>query len=349
MDLSLIFRYVPGERKTCEWSLHPKEEDSSDSSNGPSNGRQIVSSPVSAHLVTARSAFGGDAATASEAYPSDVAGAHGRVTGAEGGTDARLNAFHGGDGAVRGDASRESATDAVASVMCEAPEEGGAAGASSAGVCASDVADAPGAAAAAQCAATDAASSREDAAECLRGLVYAFCADVGEAAEAEAEASGDARTPPSSSSSSCFYDGRLLEAASVPEEAPRNAFWGAFACNRVCAVDQSEGSSTAASGSSTAASGSSTAVEATTRVEAEVRCLPGSARCELGAVRRFAAGEAADARRRDPEGIRAEVWASEDFLGANRGAVLEEAPAHVTADSLHGWGVNPYLRGGGRR
>ena len=347
VDLSLIFRYVPGERKTCEWSLHPKEEDSSDSSNGPSNGRQIVSSPVSAHLVTARSAFGGDAATASEAYPSDVAGAHGRVTGAEGGTDARLNAFHGGDGAVRGDASRESATDAVASVMCEAPEEGGAAGASSAGVCASDVADAPGAAAAAQCAATDAASSREDAAECLRGLVYAFCADVGEAAEAEA--SGDARTPPSSSSSSCFYDGRLLEAASVPEEAPRNAFWGAFACNRVCAVDQSEGSSTAASGSSTAASGSSTAVEATTRVEAEVRCLPGSARCELGAIRRFAAGEAADARRRDPEGIRAEVWASEDFLGANRGAVLEEAPAHVTADSLHGWGVNPYLRGGGRR
>jgi hypothetical protein len=302
VDLSLIFRYVPGERKTCEWSLHPKEEDSSDSSNGPSNGRQIVSSPVSAHLVTARSAFGGDAATASEAYPSDVAGAHGRVTGAEGGTDARLNAFHGGDGAVRGDASRESATDAVASVMCEAPEEGFRAGASSSssGVCASDVADAPGAAAAAQCAATDAASSREDAAECLRGLVYAFCADVGEAAEAEAEAeaSGDARTPPSSSSSSCFYDGRLLEAASVPEEAPRNAFWGAFACNRVCAVDQSEGSSTAASGSSTAASGSSTA---------------------------------------------------EDFLGANRGAVLEEAPAHVTADSLHGWGVNPYLRGGGRR
>jgi hypothetical protein len=222
--------------------------------------------------------------------------------------------------------------------MCEAPEEGGAGASASSGVCASDVADAPGAAAAAQCAATDAASSREDAAECLRGLVYAFCADVGEAAEAEAEAeaeaSGDARSS-SSSSSSCFYDGRLLEAASVPEGAPRNAFWGAFACNRVCAVDP-EGSS-----GSTAA--------ATTRVEAEVRCLPGSARCELGEVRRFAAGEAADARRRDPEGIRAEVWASEDFLGANRGAVLEEAPALVTADSLHGWGENPYLRGGGRR
>ena len=91
VDLSLIFRYVPGERKTCEWSLHPKEDSDSDSSNGPSNGRQIISSPVSAHLVTARSAFGGDAATASEAYPSDVAGAHGRVTGAEGGTDARLS------------------------------------------------------------------------------------------------------------------------------------------------------------------------------------------------------------------------------------------------------------------
>ena len=70
------------------------------------------------------------------------------------------------------------------------------------------------------------------------------------------------------------------------------------------------------------------------------------ARRDSPAVRR---GEAADARRRDPEGIRAEVWASEEFLGANRGAVLEEAPAHVTADSLHGWGVNPYLRGGGRR
>ena len=160
-------------------------------------------------------------------------------------------------------------------------------------------------------------STRDDTTACLRGLVAAACGRVNGLLRREG-ADGDAKHK----TKKCHVDGRLLRDADASDA---GLMYGVLACNEVCVGDGDRiGNKT----ESVAAFG---------RVEVDVTCAPGEA-CAAGEVRRYAAGAAADARRKQSSLEHSEEGLFPDLDVAT--IVAEATPPPPALDSSQGYGIH---------
>jgi hypothetical protein len=125
------------------------------------------------------------------------------------------------------------------------------------------------------------------------------------------------KTSSHDTSRKCRADGRLLRDA---EAADAGLVYGTLACNEVCG-DETEEETSRRGG----------------RVEVDVTCAPGEA-CAAGEVRRFAAGAAADARRKQSAASDSEVGL---FPTLDVETIVAEAtPPPPALDSSQGYGIH---------
>jgi hypothetical protein len=158
-------------------------------------------------------------------------------------------------------------------------------------------------------------STRDDTTACLRGLVMAACGRVN--LRQEGEPLGDAKHD-----KKCHVDGRLLRDADASDA---GLVYGVLACNEVCVGGDEDGN------------GNESEPRAFGRVEVDVTCAPGEA-CAAGEVRRYAAGDAADARRK-----RSSLEHSEEGLFPDLDVatiVAEATPPPPALDSSQGYGIH---------
>ena len=157
-------------------------------------------------------------------------------------------------------------------------------------------------------------STRDDTTACLRGLVMAACGRVN--LRQEGEPLGDAKHD-----KKCHVDGRLLRDADASDA---GLVYGVLACNEVCVGGDEDGDG-------------NESVAAFGRVEVDVTCAPGEA-CAAGEVRRYAAGDAADARRKQSSLEHSEEGLFPDLDVAT--IVAEATPPPPALDSSQGYGIH---------
>jgi len=163
-------------------------------------------------------------------------------------------------------------------------------------------------------------STRDDTTACLRGLVAAACGRVnGLLREKGADGAKDAKKK------TCHADGRLLRDADASDA---GLVYGVLACNEVCVGGDEDGDGNGNKTKSVAAFG---------RVEVDVTCAPGEA-CAAGEVRRYAAGAAADARRKQSSLEHSEEGLFPDLDVAT--IVAEATPPPPALDSSQGYGIH---------